>query len=553
MKFEERRFAPAAPRQAVGLVMGSVADGDDALTLDYGDVKIDAACMFAHRNGRTIQFTRSERALLLVLTGNPRRLLTRGRLLDEIATRTSDPSDRNIDFLVNRLRSKLGDKAKSPRFIATQYGEGYIWIATPLADAPLDAFLVVGANPDLEHLPFHRQASQMVERLAEAISAGIGPARKVAISGRDTVHDKARYHLNLSFHADHARLSCTAALCEMPSRRIVKTFRLQLDSADDASFAGEASRVSDGVVDALKRALKEVSSGLGMPEDEPIEARFRSASKLISAANPQWLEKGGQLARNRAQNPDDADAAIQWCLHLFSRLVLAEPFTGTSLAERDGIESEIETTVLQWVPAIEDQPLLMLAAAKLLYFINRGHLDLAESIAERACALLQDRTAGLPILGQVHYARGHYDEAVKLFDEGIAKATSSSEFHYHLRVLKCIALIAEGQSGQSAARSTDIGNLSPASSREIGLMVEWIIAAPDGALPPESEQALGELGPRRAAKALEYLYFTSARHLMSVRGRANVMRSMTAHVSRLYGMSVIPDVVLRGTEAAVPR
>ena len=534
------------------LAIGSVAREGNRQVLDFGDLRIDAACTFAHRNGRTIQFTRSERALLLVLTGNPRRLLTRSRLLDEIATRTSDPSDRNIDFLVNRLRSKLGDKAKSPRFIATQYGEGYIWIATPSPDAPLDAFLVVGSNLDLEQFPLHRQVSHLVDQLAEAISAGIGPERTVAISGKDIVHDRARHQLNVSFHADHERLSCTATLCEMPSKRIMKTFRLKLDIADDASFASEVSRVSDGVVDALQRVLKEASSGLGIAEDEPIEERFRTASKLISAANPQWLEKGGQLERNRAQNPEDADAAIQWCLHLFSRLVLAEPFIGTNLAERDGIESEIETTVLEWLPAIENQPLLMLAAAKLLYFINRGHLDLAETIVERACALLGDLTAGLPILGQVQYARGHFDEAVKFFDQGIERAAPGSEFHYHMRVLKCIALIAEGHSGQSAARSTDIGNLSPASSREIGLMLEWMIAAPDGALPAESEQALRDIGPQRAAKALEYLYFTSARHLLSVNGRANVMRSMIAHVSRLYGMSAIPDVVLRGTGTAVP-
>lgn len=532
--------------------MGSVADGSNMPELDFGDLKIDAACMFVLRNGRTIQFTRSERALLLVLTGNPRRLLSRSRLLDEIATRTSDPSDRNIDFLVNRLRSKLGDKAKSPRFIATQYGEGYIWIATPSSAAPLDVFLLIGTNLDLEQRALQMQASQLAHQLRDAISAGIGPERRVAVADRDLrdAHGKPRYQLNLSFRAEQRHLNCAAALCEMPSKRIMRTFRLQLDLNREASFASEASRVSDGVVGALRQALKEASSGLGIADDEAIEERFRSASKLVSAANPQWLAKGSQLEQNRAQNPGDADAAIQWCLHLFSRLVLAEPFTGMSLAERDGIESEIENTVLEWLPNIESQPLLMLAAAKLFYFINRGHLDLAEDIAERACALMQDSTAGLPILGQVKYARAHYDEAVKLFDQGIAKAVPGSEFHYHMRVLKCITLVAEGHNGMSAARATDIGTLSPASSREIGLMLEWMIASPDGALPPESEQALQELGAASAAKALEYLYFTSARHVASVSGRANVMRSMIAHVSRIYGGSTVPAFILHGIGAS---
>lgn len=543
----------ALTRQAVELAMGSVAHEGKTQVLDYGDLKIDAACMFAQRNGRTVQFTRSERALLLVLMSNPRRLMTRSRLLDEIATRTSDPSDRNIDFLVNRLRSKLGDKAKSPAFIATQYGEGYIWIATPTPTVPRDVFLVIGSTSDLDGHPFRAQASSLLDRLRDAVFAGIGPERKVAIAEKNlrVAHDKARYSLQVSFHADHGRLTCAAALREMPWRRIIKTFRLQLDVRNDASFASEAARVSDSIVDTLKRALKEASRGLGISEDEAIEERFQSASKLLSANNPTWFANGDRLGRNREQNPHDADAALQWCLHLFSRLVLTEPFTGMSLEERDGIETEIESTVLECLPGIENNPLLMLAAAKLLYFINRGHLDLAEEIAERAFAPTQDFTAGLPILGQLKYARGQYHEAVRLFDRGIDMAVPGSEFHWHMRVLKCLALVAEGHSGASAARATDIGNFGAGSIREINLMLGWMTASPEGALPPASEQALQELGAVGAAKALEYLYFTSARHILAENGRANVMRSMIAHVSRLYGRQAIPDFILRGSGAVL--
>lgn len=532
--------------------MDSVADGGKMQGLDFGDLKIDAACMFAHRNGRTIQFTRSERALLLVFTSNPRRLMTRSRLLDEIAIGASDPSDRNIDFLVNRLRAKLGDNARSSAFIATQYGEGYLWIATPSPTVPLDAFLVIGSTSDLEGHPFRRQASLLMDRLRDAISAGIGPERKVAITGKELAlaHGKARYSLQVSFHADHGRLSCAAALREMPSKRIMKTFRLQLDIQDDASFASEASRVSAGVVDALEQALKEASSGLGISEDEALEDRLQSASKLLSADNPKWLASGDQLGKTREQNPHDADAALQWCLHLFSRLVLTDPFTGMSLEERDGIETEIENTVLECLPDIENNPLLMLAAAKLLYFINRGHLDLAEEIAERAFAPTQDFTAALPILGQLKYARGRYDEAVKLFDRGIDMAPPGSEFHWHMRVLKCLALVAEGHSGTSAAQATDIGNFGTGSLREINLMLGWMTATPDRPLPAASEQALQELGAAGAAKALEYLYFSSARHIIPESGRANVMRSMIAHISRIYGRLAIPDFILRGSGAA---
>tara|TARA_B100001540_G_scaffold149155_1_gene132264 strand:+ start:542 stop:1144 length:603 start_codon:yes stop_codon:yes gene_type:complete len=59
------------------------------------------------------------------------RLQSRDRLLDLLHDMASDSIDRNIDFHISRLRRKLGDSARNPRYIATQYGEGYVWVAEP--------------------------------------------------------------------------------------------------------------------------------------------------------------------------------------------------------------------------------------------------------------------------------------------------------------------------------------------------------------------------------------------------------------------------------------
>eukprot|EP01031_Cornospumella_fuschlensis_P048315 gene48315-biopygen38687 len=104
--------------------------------LAFGDILLDRSCLFAHRDGKQIRFTRSERSLLLALSRNPHRLMRRSQLLDVVASTDSDTSDRNVDFLINRLRAKLGDSARAPRYIATQYGEGYVWIATQVPAAP---------------------------------------------------------------------------------------------------------------------------------------------------------------------------------------------------------------------------------------------------------------------------------------------------------------------------------------------------------------------------------------------------------------------------------
>jgi len=39
---------------------------------------------------------------------------------------------RSVDIMVSRLRQKLGDNSKQPRFIKTIWGKGYRFVARPL-------------------------------------------------------------------------------------------------------------------------------------------------------------------------------------------------------------------------------------------------------------------------------------------------------------------------------------------------------------------------------------------------------------------------------------
>jgi DNA-binding winged helix-turn-helix (wHTH) protein len=289
-----------------------------AQDLCFGALVLDETCLFARRDGETIQFTRNERALLLAFTRNPRRLMRRSRLLDEIASPESGSSDRNIDFLVNRLRIKLGDNAKSPMYIATQYGEGYVWIASaspadsiaaPSSAAPVNAFLaIVPALGPPEHR-FSRQASSLIGQLRDMIADGIGAGRKVVIAGNGVpaATDRLHYLLQVSLHAESGRLNCAANLREMPSKRIVKAFGLPLDTADAAPFTSEAARVSTGVIGAVRQALADASTGLGTPIDAPPETRLQNATSLLSVSNAKWLASGEQLRIEREQNPFNAD------------------------------------------------------------------------------------------------------------------------------------------------------------------------------------------------------------------------------------------------------
>lgn len=74
---------------------------------------------------RPLDLTTIEFAILASLLKSRGRVKTRERLIEEVSDRRFDVFDRSIDVHVSSLRRKLGDDAKSPRFIHTIRGVGY--------------------------------------------------------------------------------------------------------------------------------------------------------------------------------------------------------------------------------------------------------------------------------------------------------------------------------------------------------------------------------------------------------------------------------------------
>ncbi len=95
------------------------------LTLDYHTQE-------AWIDGHNITLTAMEWALLRMLTDEPGRLFSRDEIMDVLQGIDADVFSRAIDALVSRLRHKLGDTAKTPRFIKTVWGRGYLFLDAEL-------------------------------------------------------------------------------------------------------------------------------------------------------------------------------------------------------------------------------------------------------------------------------------------------------------------------------------------------------------------------------------------------------------------------------------
>ncbi len=76
-------------------------------------------------DGLTVPLSSGEYALLLVLVERPKLVLTRDQLLDLTQGREANLFDRSIDNQISRLRRKIEEDPKTPKYIKTVWGGGY--------------------------------------------------------------------------------------------------------------------------------------------------------------------------------------------------------------------------------------------------------------------------------------------------------------------------------------------------------------------------------------------------------------------------------------------
>ncbi|MBB4513959.1 two-component system OmpR family response regulator [Paraburkholderia fungorum] len=103
---------------------------ETAPMLGFGDWRLDTTARhLLDAEGTMAALSGAEYRLLRVILDHPQRVLTRDQLLNLTQGRQADPFDRSIDLLVSRLRQRLQDTAREPRYIKTLRSEGYVFSA----------------------------------------------------------------------------------------------------------------------------------------------------------------------------------------------------------------------------------------------------------------------------------------------------------------------------------------------------------------------------------------------------------------------------------------
>ncbi len=120
---------PYDPRELVARIQAQLRRKKGASVLVeeevYGEFKIDEKKMEISHQESLLDLTVAEYGVLSLFLRQRGMVLNRGSILDGVEGLNWESDERSIDVIISRLRAKLGDNSRSPKYIESVRGIGY--------------------------------------------------------------------------------------------------------------------------------------------------------------------------------------------------------------------------------------------------------------------------------------------------------------------------------------------------------------------------------------------------------------------------------------------
>lgn len=506
-------------------------------TMRYGDVNFDESFMGAtDGEGQDIRFTEAESELLRQLVRRPHVVMSRGRLLDAMTNFGEDAGDRFIDFLVNRIRTKLGDRPRHPRFIATRYGGGYVWIADRHAPArpSADTFIVVGPllvrpeNPDLM-----RAASAFARDVTATLNSQLEDPHRAALDiqcpGPSAFDEDApRFQLEIHALALGGKHQFAATLKHFATGTVLRVSR---ETATD-TIAIEA--MVRHCLDAIWHRLGIADGQAQTPAIAPLPVRLHDAARADTGQTRIWRENEERLRKRLAIAPEP-DLQLMLASALHAKYVQDGIAIFAEGDPRADDEAEIEALTCAALPKVQHNGLQALTAAKLLYFVDPAHRPNALAIARKAYETTPAFASALALYGQLLMWEGDLAQAGDLYASAMALCDTEDTFYFYLLTLRAQNQVAAGDPG-AAATIAKLCNRSESSRRFFALIFDGGDAVD---LQADLASQLGTMPASRASAILRFQNYVCARLFVDPGQGARLM----AHPGRILVEHFGPEIV----------
>lgn len=122
---------PFSPKELVRRVMVMLKRTykaiEDKQVLIEGELKLDLNKQKLYKNEDEIAITSKEFQIIYAFFKNPRQILSREQLIELAFSNGFDGFDRTIDAHIKKIRHKIEEDTKNPKYLKTKYGAGYIF------------------------------------------------------------------------------------------------------------------------------------------------------------------------------------------------------------------------------------------------------------------------------------------------------------------------------------------------------------------------------------------------------------------------------------------
>jgi DNA-binding response OmpR family regulator len=127
---------PFEPRELVARIHNILRRSSDSNTIreirSIVGLEVEIQRREVKLDDETLDLTTMEYELLVLFMQYPNKTFSRDELMNRLRGIDAELFSRAVDTLVSRLRHKLKDTSKTPRFIKTVWGRGYIFVGEQL-------------------------------------------------------------------------------------------------------------------------------------------------------------------------------------------------------------------------------------------------------------------------------------------------------------------------------------------------------------------------------------------------------------------------------------
>ena len=97
----------------------------DRKEIKFGNIRINLNKMIIYKNNKQIKINNTEKKIFEKMLNSPGKVFSR----ESIGNLIKIDKERSVDVVITRLRKKIEDQPKNPKYLQTIRGEGYVlWI-----------------------------------------------------------------------------------------------------------------------------------------------------------------------------------------------------------------------------------------------------------------------------------------------------------------------------------------------------------------------------------------------------------------------------------------